>query len=305
MCKPTSDAAPAPDVPRHSRDRGRGRDRDRDTMTSSNREGHHHHHHNKLDDSPWSYRNSGTFQRPLSHQPPPEPDLKEIPPLQSSSDVHTRGLEPLSLTSLDPDGFDLAPPPEAGSERDAAAAANQRLFPLERRALLLFSTTHLRLVFEDIKLLRKFSEFLVESRPEYVPLMLYHLEVRKALAAIGYANAVAASLKPLDGKSGSGNTITSGNAGGHANAATTGGLFDFSKSCAPNTENEVLRAKAAASFEALANEALPAWITSVWMRAVEVSIRKRINGSLPAQLWEYVFHSFIFLSPFLFRIFMI
>ncbi|PSR74859.1 hypothetical protein BD289DRAFT_497613 [Coniella lustricola] len=284
-----SDAAPAPDVPLHSRDRrARDRDRDRDTSTSSipdagPRSHASQHPHPQLtappppppggahrfDDAPWPYRMSATYQ----HAPQPQLDLKDIPPLQSAANSNTSphtsrsgggggGLD----AALDLDGFDLAPPPAQADgagrgDASSAAAASQRLFPLERRALLLFSPTHLRLVFEDLGLLRRFTAFLVERRGEYVPLLLYYLDARKALAAIAYANAVAGALRPLDGAA-------------------------LSKTCAPNTENEVLRAKAEAAFETLANEALPAWVTSVWMRAVEVSIRKRINGSLPAQLWD-------------------
>ncbi|KAF3763115.1 hypothetical protein M406DRAFT_263032, partial [Cryphonectria parasitica EP155] len=132
---------------------------------------------------------------------------------------------------------------------------------LERRSLLMFSKAHLRIVFDDLKLLRRFSAFLVDGRPDLVPLLLYHLDVRKALAAIKYTNAVVEGLRPLEGVS-------------------------FSAQAPPRTANEELRAKAEESFEALANEALPAWVTSVWQRAVEVSIRRRIDGGLPSKLLD-------------------
>lgn len=185
-------------------------------------------------------------------------DIPILPPLQvtNENEVHRRGLAPLPEEVVDPDSFDLVPAPRPDWERP-------ELFSLERRSLLLFSKAHLRIIFRDLKLLRRFSAFLVEHRPESVPLLVYHLDVRKALAAIKYTNAVTEMLRPLD-------------------------ALDFTREPAPKTSNEVLRRKADASFEVLAHQDLPAWITSVWMKAVEVSIRRRINGSLPSQLRECV-----------------
>lgn len=180
-----------------------------------------------------------------------------LPPLQitNENEAHARGLSPLPEDKVDPEGYDLAPPPEADYERVGA-------FSLERKSLLLFSKTHLRLVFEDLKLLRKFSAFLVEHRPASVPLLVYHLDARKALAAIKYCNAVTDKLKPLNY------------------------LRFTQESFVEKTANDVLKRKAEESFEVLANEDLAAWITSMWMKAVEISIRRRINGSLPSQLRE-------------------
>lgn len=185
-------------------------------------------------------------------------DIPILPPLQvtNENEVQRRGLAPLPEEVVDPDSFDLAPAPRPDWERP-------ELFSLERRSLLLFSKAHLRIIFRDLKLLRRFSAFLVEHRPESVPLLVYHLDVRKALAAIKYTNAVTEMLRPLD-------------------------ALDFTREPAPKTSNDVLRRKADASFEVLAHQDLPAWITSVWMKAVEVSIRRRINGSLPSQLRECV-----------------
>lgn len=164
-------------------------------------------------------------------------------------------LQPLKESDVDLDSFDLADPAPAGVE------VQPQLEPLERRSLLMFSKTHLRIIFSDLKLLRRFSVFLMEHKPEHVPLLIYHLDVRKALAAIRYTNGVTSLLKPVDGLS-------------------------FTKEQAPETANEGLVRKLEESFTVLANEDLPAWITTEWMRAVEVSIRRRINGSLPSQLRE-------------------
>lgn len=214
--------------------------------------------HQVSPEAPWSSRFSDSTGRSAPPHdtggPAAEP---ELPPLQLSSEAsgRARGLQPLHESAVDPDSFDLAAPAPAGWEEQP------QLEPLERRSLLMFSKTHLRLVFADLKLLRRFSVFLMEHRPEHVPLLVYHLDVRKALAAIRYTNSVTGLLKPMDG-------------------------LAFTRDQAPATVNEGLVQKLEESFRVLANEDLPAWITSVWMRAVEVSIRRRINGSLPSQLRE-------------------
>ncbi|KAJ4387605.1 hypothetical protein N0V93_008201 [Gnomoniopsis smithogilvyi] len=207
-------------------------------------------------EAPWSSRFSDSTGRSVApHENGLGPELEPLPPLQLSSEAsgRARGLQPLRETDVDPDSFDLAAPAPAGVE------VRPLLEPLERRSLLMFSKTHLRIVFADLKLLRRFSVFLMEHRPEHVPLLVYHLDVRKALAAIRYTNSVTSLLKPMEG-------------------------LAFTREQAPETMNEGLMRKLEESFSVLANEDLPAWITSVWMRAVEVSIRRRINGSLPTQL---------------------
>lgn len=209
-------------------------------------------------EAPWSSHFSDSTGLSAHHDAGTntEPDL---PPLQLSNDARAaaRGLEPLPHSVVDPDSFDLTAPARPEWEE------RPELEPLERRSLLMFSKTHLRLIFADLKLLRRFSVFLLENRPEHVPLLVYHLDVRKALAAIRYTNSVTGLLKPMEG-------------------------LDFTRDRAPETVNEGLVRKLEESFRVLANEDLPAWITSVWMRAVEISIRRRINGSLPVQLREYV-----------------
>lgn len=184
--------------------------------------------------------------------------IANLPPLQVSNEeeARARGLAPLREEAVDLDSFDLAPPPQADREKPEK-------YSLERRAFYMFSKTHLRIIFKDFRLLRKFTAFLVEYRPESVSLLVYHLDARKAVAALKYSNAVGDCLRPVD-------------------------ALPFTRAATPRSTNEELKRKAEASFEILANEDLPAWITAVWMRAVEVSIRRRINGSLPTQLRECV-----------------
>lgn len=184
--------------------------------------------------------------------------IANLPPLQVSNEeeVRARGLAPLREEAVDLDSFDLAPPAQADREKPEK-------YSLERRSYYMFSKTHLRIIFKDFRLLRKFTAFLVEYRPESVPLLVYHLDARKALAALKYSNTVGGYLRPVESLS-------------------------FTRAATPRSTNEELKRKAEASFEMLASEDLPAWITAVWMRAVEVSIRRRINGSLPTQLREHV-----------------
>lgn len=181
-----------------------------------------------------------------------------LPPLQVSNEeeAQARGLAPLRQEAVDLDSFDLAPPPQADREK-------HEKYSLERRAHLMFSKTHLRLIFQDFRLLRKFTAFLVEYRPDSVPLLVYYLNARKALAALRYSNAVGDCLRPVDS-------------------------LAFTRAATPKSTNDELKRKADSAFDMLANEDLPAWITAIWMRAVEVSIRRRINGSLPTQLRECV-----------------
>lgn len=184
--------------------------------------------------------------------------ISNLPPLQVSNEeeASARGLAPLREEAVDLDSFDLAPPPQADREKPEK-------YSLERRSFYMFSMTHLRIIFQDFRLLRKFTAFLVEYRPESVPLLVYHLDARKAMAALRYSNAVRDCLRPVES-------------------------LAFTRAATPKSTNKELRRKAEASFAMLAHEDLPAWITAVWMRAVEISIRRRINGSLPSQLRECV-----------------
>ncbi|KAG8163404.1 hypothetical protein KVR01_006701 [Diaporthe batatas] len=98
-------------------------------------------------------------------------------------------------------------------------------------------------------------------RPKSVALLVYYLDTVKALAAFKYANAISEALEPLD-------------------------EYEFTRDtdAVPQTANDRLEWKADSAFELLAQEDLPAFITSVWMQFVETSIRRRIVGSMPAHL---------------------
>lgn len=188
--------------------------------------------------------------------PSPPPADRSLPALQAANLEHPEGLEPLCEEEIEPGSFDLVLP-------DATESTG--LYSLEERSEFLFSSQHLRIIFGNFTLYQRFSTFMSTHRPKSVPLLVYYLDTVKALAAFKYANAVREALEPLD-------------------------AYDFTREseAVPKTVNDCLERKAEAAFELLAQEDLPAFITHVWMQFVETSIRRRIVGSMPAHLREYV-----------------
>lgn len=195
-----------------------------------------------------------SYQTRITTPSPPPLDLA-LPALQAASADYPDGLEPLCEEEVEPGSFDLVLP-----ETDEAS-----LYSLEERSEFLFSAQHLRIIFGDFSLYQRFATFMSTHRPKSVPLLIYYLDTVKALAAFKYANAISEAVEPLD-------------------------AYDFTRDTAtiPKTVNECLEGKANAAFELLANEELPAFITNEWMQFVETSIRRRIVGSMPAHLKEYV-----------------
>jgi hypothetical protein len=159
------------------------------------------------------------------------------------------GLEPLAEEELDPASFDLVVP----------AHGLVKQYTLETQSELLFSVGHLTVICEDPILLQRFSNFLSTSRPGSLPLLTYYLETLKALKAIEYANALAASLKPVDGLNCTSDPVTL-------------------------TINDALRKRADDVFEAMANHDLPAYITHTYIQTVSITIKRRITDTLPPKL---------------------
>lgn len=176
-----------------------------------------------------------------------------LPPLQNKgldpNDAHA--LEP--LIEDDPRSFDLVEPPQE--------AGNVGMYALEKQADLLLSKEHLTEIFNNSKLLQKFTGFLNSHRPQSIPLLIYYLDALKALRAIKYANAVAEALEPI----------------------TT---CDFTKEIVQQTNNASLEEKANKAFEILVREDLPAYITYTWIQVVSTSISRRITGTLAPHLRE-------------------
>lgn len=195
-----------------------------------------------------------SYQTRITTPSPPPPD-HVLPALQAATVDHSDGLEPLCEEEIEPGSFDLVLP----------ETEEPGLYSLEERSEFLFSSQHLRIIFNDFTLYQRFATFMSTHRQKSIPLLVYYLDTVKALAAFKYANAISGAVEPLD-------------------------AYDFTRDTTPisKTVNDCLQKKADAAFELLSQEDLPAFITDAWMDFVEVSIRRRIVGSLPAHLKEYV-----------------
>ncbi|TKA62022.1 hypothetical protein B0A55_11125 [Friedmanniomyces simplex] len=160
-------------------------------------------------------------------------------------------LEP--LTEDDPRSFDLLDAPQESSMVG--------MYALERRAEQLFSSEHLQIIFDDPKLLLRFTGYLNSHRPKSIPVLIYYLDALKALRAIRYANAIAEALDPLKN-------------------------YSFTEEVARPTGNATLEEKARQAFEILVRDDLPAYIAHTWVQVVSVSIQRRITGTLAPHLRE-------------------
>jgi hypothetical protein len=168
-------------------------------------------------------------------------------PLQDRGNADQDHLEP--LTEDDPSSYDLVAPPEEGNG----------VFSLERRSELLSSSRHLRAIFSDPGLFLRFTKFLTQHRAASVPLLVYYLDATKALKAISYANAIAESLKGLEG-------------------------YEFTNVPARLTINATLEEKATKAFDALARDDLAAYITNIYVAVVSATVTHRITGTLSPEL---------------------
>lgn len=177
-----------------------------------------------------------------------------LPALQAKGvDDLEDGLQPVDDDDMEPGSFDLIVPTRPVG-----------VYSLERRSELLFSTDHLRVIFADPIFLNRFTNFVAMYRPtSSTALVNYALEAVKAIRAMEWMNdIISKSLRP-EGKP--------------QHSFFTGALPDL-------TVNESLRRKAAAAMEAIARDELPAYVTHVWTDIVEVSMKRKITGSMPAHL---------------------
>ncbi|KAK1072862.1 hypothetical protein LTR33_010142 [Friedmanniomyces endolithicus] len=176
-----------------------------------------------------------------------------LPALQTkgpdNSDAHL--LEP--LTEDDPRSFDLLDAPQ-----DSSLVG---MYAMERRAEQMFSSEHLQIIFDDPKLLLRFTGYLNAHRPKSIPVLIYYLDALKALRAIRYANAIAEALDPLKD-------------------------YSFTDEVVRPTGNAKLEEKARQAFEILLRDDLPAYIAHTWVQVVSVSIQRRITGTLAPHLRE-------------------
>ncbi|KAI0969877.1 hypothetical protein F4678DRAFT_438586 [Xylaria arbuscula] len=160
------------------------------------------------------------------------------------------GLKPLATEEIDPASFDLVAPPEVP----------QLQYSLEAKSELLVSVEHLRVIFDNPKHMQKFTDFLYSSqKPESVSLLNYYLNVMKALRAISYANALVGESANIKG-------------------------FPSIELPPTETTSKLLINRANEALGVLAQEELPAYITYVWSRIVNITIKQRIKNTLPAML---------------------
>lgn len=179
--------------------------------------------------------------------------IHTLPPLQTKGPDNgdAQYLEP--VLEDDPRSWDLVAPAQDDQEVG--------MYALERRSDQLFSAEHLRTIFEDPKLLLRFTGFLNSHRPQSIPILIYYLDALKALRAINYANAIAEALEPIKGQG-------------------------FTSEVAKPTNNAALQEKANRAFDVLVQEDLPAYVAHTWIQVVSVSIQRRITGTLAPHLRE-------------------
>ncbi|KAK5711561.1 hypothetical protein LTR15_012402 [Elasticomyces elasticus] len=179
--------------------------------------------------------------------------INTLPALQTKGPDNSDAQQLQPLVEDDPQNFDLVDAPQE--------TGMVGLYALERRAEQMFSSEHLQIIFDDPKLLLRFTGYLNSHRPKSIPILIYYLDALKALRAIRYANAVAEALDPIKG-------------------------FTFTGETAPSTANTVLEDKARQAFEVLARDDLPAYIAHTWVQVVSLSIQRRITGTLAPHLRE-------------------
>ncbi|KAK3698570.1 hypothetical protein LTR37_016897 [Vermiconidia calcicola] len=177
-----------------------------------------------------------------------------LPALQTKGPDNSDVQQLKPVNEDDPRSWDLIEP---ASENGSPTG----IYALEKRAEQMFSSGHLRTIFNDPKLLLKFTGFLNSQRPQSIAILIYYLDALKALRAINYANAVAEALEPIRG-------------------------HDFTQDVAKATENSSLERKAERAFDLLVQEDLPAFIAHTWIQVVSISIQRRITGTLAPHLRE-------------------
>lgn len=98
-------------------------------------------------------------------------------------------------------------------------------------------------------------------KPSSIPILVYYLDVLKALKAISYSNAILEALTPIPG-------------------------CDFTDNIAYPTINKGPEEMAEQAFQQMVQNDLPAYVTHVYIQTVSLSITRRIIGTLPPHLRE-------------------
>lgn len=149
--------------------------------------------------------------------------------------------------------FDLKPPPP-----------NTKVKQIDTLAERLFSGEHLRVILNDPSFFLRFTAFLNRYKPQAAPTLVSYLEAQKALKAIEYANALAASIKsPFGGK--------------ESSPPLTAASVD------PHFESSF-----ESSFESLVEETLPAYVTHALTKVVTECMVREITGQSMPMMRELV-----------------
>jgi hypothetical protein len=202
--------------------------------------------------SPISGRRSRENSESSSYETNATSPPTSIPALQARKEFYeNEGLRPLGEEDVDPGSFDLVAPQQNGPAQ----------FSLETRSEQLFSREHLEIIFADPSLLLRFTAFLSANQPSSIPVLIYYLDAVKALKAIAYSNAIAESLDPIPG-------------------------YDFTATSLKPTANAALEEITRQEFDIMVRNDLPAFITHTYIQTVNLSISRRICGTLPPQLRE-------------------
>lgn len=205
--------------------------------------------HNHVPQTPSNRRDSVSRSRPEYVQGGLNGTAAELAPLQDQEVLDgVEGYDPISDDN--PASYDLLAPSEE---------VHRKEYSLEKRSLTLFSREHLQVIFNGPSLLFRFTAFLTSERPQSLPLLVYYLDTLKAIRAIHYANAISEGLDSLKD-------------------------YDFTSQPVKVTINEALEKRAKDAFDALVREELPAYITSLYIQIVTLSITKRVTGSLAPRL---------------------
>lgn len=180
--------------------------------------------------------------------------ISTLPALQTKGPDNSDAQQLEPVLEDDPRSWDLVDPPD-----HSGGPTGQ--YALERRSEQMFSSEHLHTIFNDPKLLLKFTGFLNAHRPKSIAILIYYLDALKAIRAINYANAIAEALEPIRS-------------------------LEFTEQPAAPTKNTILEKKAQAAFDVMVQEDLPAFIAHIWIQVVSISIQRRITGTLAPHLRE-------------------
>lgn len=202
-------------------------------------------------------------------QPPPEPvnlppvsspTNNEFPPLPEHNAIMNRSqngqdgqIEPVHTPSDDGNNFDLKAPPPKRPARFLETYSEQ-----------IFSEDHLRTILCDSSFFLRFTAFLNRYKPQFAPILVRHLEARKAIKAVEYANALAETFKSIPGDPPS------------------------QTSCKAATLDSTFESRSRRAMEALVHEALPAYITQCFTKVITEWMVREITGTTMPIMRELV-----------------